>query len=276
MNKIMNSFSSMCFSSFFAPQNCQNDTRLQIQVNKWCIFGHKLQFLKTNLYLISRTSSSMYGYVTECAVVLPWFHQCLLTKSSSAQRFHEQHLCVFQNVVTFSSESENNFVWKRTFLNSPTPSRKRAEAAEEKRKILQCFFRSLVVFTLLYSHSQHRFSHKTAFLSKTSIAFRKQRDISTTLCKVSAREEHKQENVAYHTRATCAHPTINKQPSMYSVLNVLLQRIASNLSTCAFLLSLTFDKCWQDLYSDEVQSYRITSLIMQIQITPHIALQECV
>lgn len=197
----------------------------------------------------------MYGYVTECAVVLPWFHQCLLTKSSSAQRFHEQHLCVFQNVVTFSSESENNFVWKRTFLNSPTPSRKRAEAAEEKRKILQCFFRSLVVFTLLYSHSQHRFSHKTAFLSKTSIAFRKQRDISTTLCKVSAREEHKQENVAYHTRATCAHPTINKQPSMYSLLNVLITTDhfkPVHMCIFAHLLSLTFDKCWQeDLYSDE-------------------------
>lgn len=72
----------------------------------------------------------------------------------AARRFHEQHLSVFQNVVT---RQENNFAWKLTFINSPTPPRKRAEAAEEKRKILQWVFfaLSLVVFTLLYSQRKH-------------------------------------------------------------------------------------------------------------------------
>lgn len=102
--------------------------KCEIPVNKWCIIGHKLQFLRTNLYLISRTSSG--GYVTECAVVLPWFHQCLVTKSFSAQRFHEQHLCVFQNAVTFFSGSEKDLDWKRRFLTA----RRLRESGPKPRK----------------------------------------------------------------------------------------------------------------------------------------------
>ncbi len=143
------------------------------------------------------------------------------------------------------------------------------------------FFRALVVFTILYSHSQHLFSHITAFLSKTPIAFRDQRDIPATMCKVSAREEHKQENEAYHTRATCVHPTINKQPSMHCLLNAFVTTNhfrPVHVCISAHLLRLTFDSLNADektFIQMRVQSYGITSLIMQIQIT-HIALHECV
>jgi len=79
-----------------------------------------------------------------------------------------------------------------------------------------------VVFFLLLALSpylpfiqtaQTCFSHIIRFESEKLL---ENSDISTMLCKVSAREEHKQENVAFHTRATCVHPTINKQPSMLS------------------------------------------------------------
>ncbi len=128
--------------------------KFKIPVNKLYIIGHKIQFLRTNIYLISRSSSSICDWMPT-AVVLPWF-QCLVTKSLEAQRFHDQHLCVFQNAVTFSSGSEKNLVWKRRVFNSPTPSRKRAEAAEEKRKKLQCFS-ALSSYLPFYTHTANIF-----------------------------------------------------------------------------------------------------------------------
>lgn len=200
-----------------------------------------------------------------------------------AQRFHEQHLRVFQSLVTFSSWSESNFVGKRTFLSSSDAFTKAGRSYGGKTENTAVFFRSLVVFTLLYSHSQPRFSHITPFLIKTSIVLREQRGISTTLFEGSAPEEHKQENVAYHTRATCVHPTINKQPSMYCLLSVLITTDhfkPVHMCIFAHLLSLTFDKCWQeDLYSDEGAKLQATDHVIDhanTNNTPHIALQECV
>lgn len=119
-------------------------------------------------------------------------------------------------------------------------------------------------------------------MEKNSYRYWWKRCISTTLCKVSAREEHKQENVAYHTRATCVHPTINKQPSMYSQLNVLITtNHLKPVHMCIFahLLSLAFDKCWQeDLYSDEGTKLQATDHVIDhanTNNTPHIALEGC-
>lgn len=54
-------------------------------------------------------------------------------------------------------------------------------------------------------------------------------DISTTMREVSFREVHKQEHVAHHTRETCVHPTINKQPSMYCHIERLHYNVSGQI-----------------------------------------------
>lgn len=212
------------------------------------------------------------------------FHQCLVTKSMAAQRFHEQRLCVFQNVVTSSSVSENNFVWKLTFINTPTPSRKRAEATEENGKYCSVFFSLLALSSCLpfYTHSANMFQSCNPVLEKTAKVIRKQRYISTTLCKVSVREEHKQENVAFHTRATCVHPTINKQPSMlpFECLNYNESfKTCPHVHFCSFAqldirLMLTIRPLFRWGY--KATDHGIDHASIRLYNRPYIALEECV
>lgn len=141
----------MCFSSFFAPQNCQNDT-LTSSNTKYMSINDVYSDINYNSLKQTSTLFHEPRQVWLCdwmrsdpTLISSMFaHEILIstTVSRTTSLRFPKRCHIFLGV-------RNIFVWKRTFLNSPTPSRKRAEAAEEKRKILQCSFRSRRIYPFI-------------------------------------------------------------------------------------------------------------------------------